>query len=67
MNNPKLRWGLLGTADIARKNWQAIQLSGNGTITAVASRDLERGHRFIAACQAEAPMDEVPQALGSYE
>ena len=67
MNNPKLRWGLLGTADIARKNWQAIQLSGNGTITAVASRDLERSRRFIAACQTEAPMDEVPQALGSYE
>lgn len=63
----KLRWGILSTAHIARKNWKAIQLAGNSTVTAVASRDQERSRQFIAECQAQAPMEAVPQALGSYE
>ncbi|MBI5774400.1 MAG: Gfo/Idh/MocA family oxidoreductase [Verrucomicrobia bacterium] len=67
MNTPKLRWGILGTANIARKNWQAIRLAGNSTLTAVASRDAERARRFIAECQADAPFDPPPRALGSYE
>src|SRR5512147_2723758 len=67
MNPHKLRWGIMGTANIARKNWKAIQLTGNSTVAAVASRDRERSRRFIAECQAEAPMDTVPQAFGSYE
>ena len=50
MTHPPLRWGILSTANIARKNWQAIQLSGNATVTAVASRDAERSRRFIAEC-----------------
>jgi predicted dehydrogenase len=56
----------MGTANIARKNWKAVQLTGNATIVAVASRDLERSRQFIAECQAEAPIDAVPRALGSY-
>ena len=40
-----------------RKNWKAIQLTGNATVAAVASRDEERSRGFIAECQAEAPMD----------
>ena len=67
MNPRKLRWGILSTAQIARKNWRGIQLSGNGTVTAVASRDLERAQRFIAECQAQAPMEKAPMALGRYE
>jgi len=67
MNEPKLRWGILGAADIARKNWNALRLSGNATVAAVASRDLERSRRFIADCQAAAPIDAAPRALGSYE
>ena len=68
MNNPaKLRWGILGTAQIARKNWRAIGLTGNATVTAVASRDLARSRRFIADCQAAAPMATAPEAVGSYE
>src|SRR5213594_742963 len=63
----KIRWGILGAAEIARKNWKAIQLSGNSVVAAVASRDLERTRRFIALCQKEAPMEVPPQALGSYE
>jgi len=66
-NTDKLRWGILGAAHIARKNWKAIHHTGNGTVVAVASRDLEKSRRFIAEGQAEAPMDAVPRALGSYE
>ena len=67
MSERKLRWGILSTAQIARKNWKAIRNSGNGTVTAVASRDIERSRNFIAGCQAEAPMEVTPRALGSYE
>ena len=63
----KLRWGILGTADIARKNWLAILNSGNGTVTAVASRDSARAEQFIRSCQSHAPMPVVPKAFGSYE
>src|SRR5438445_4225464 len=66
MNEHALRWCILGTAQIARKNWRAIRDSGN-LIVAVASRDLERSRRFIAECQAEAPFETVPEAYGSYE
>jgi predicted dehydrogenase len=67
MSKGKIRWGILGTANIARKNWKAIQLTGNSTVTAVASRDLDRSRRFIADCQGRAPMDSEPEAFGSYE
>jgi len=66
VNAQRIRWGILGTANIARKNWKAIQLTGNGTVTAVGSRDRERSRRFVAECQAEAPMEPAPHAFGSY-
>ena len=62
-----LRWGILSTAGIARKNWEAIRNSGNGTITAVASRDAAKAQQFIDECQAEVPFDEAPRAIGSYD
>src|SRR5215470_1007113 len=67
MSESKIRWGILGTANIARKNWKAIQLTGNSIVTAVASRDLERSRQFIADCQGHAPMGHEPEAFGSYE
>jgi len=67
MTENMLRWGILSTAQIARKNWKAIRNTGNSTIVAVASRDVERSRRFIAECHADAPMKAVPGALGSYE
>ncbi|HEV8543855.1 MAG TPA: Gfo/Idh/MocA family oxidoreductase [Verrucomicrobiae bacterium] len=67
MNEKKVRWGILGGAQIARKNWKAIQNSGNGSVIAVASRDLARAREFVADCQKQAPMDSDPRALGSYE
>ena len=66
MSAHKLRWGILSTAHIARKNWKAIQLSGNGTVVAVASRDVRRARQFIDELQADAPMEAVPRAIGSY-
>ncbi len=63
----QFRWGILGTADIARKNWKAILNSGNSVVVAVASRDVDRASEFISYCQSHAPMPTVPQALGSYE
>src|SRR5271170_5364629 len=63
----KLRFGILGTADIARKNWKAIFHSGNCEIVAVASRDVERSRKFIAEGQAQVPFSTTPAAFGSYE
>ncbi len=67
MNQGKIGWGILSTAQIGRKNWLAIQNSGNATVAAVASRDLERSRQFIHECQAQVPMETPPRALGSYE
>ncbi|PYI88953.1 MAG: oxidoreductase [Verrucomicrobia bacterium] len=67
MKEPKLRWGILSTAEIARKNWKAILDSGNGIVTAVASRKMQRSREFIALCQRAAPFERAPKALGNYE
>ncbi len=62
-----LRWGVLSTAEIGRKNWKGIRNSGNGVVRAVASRTLERSQRFVEVCQREAPFETVPQCFGSYQ
>lgn len=67
MNPSPLRWGILGTANIARKNWEAIHRSGNGVVTVVASRNQARAERFIAECQSSVPVPNPPRAVGSYE
>jgi predicted dehydrogenase len=67
MNTEKVHWGILGTADIARKNWLGILKSGNGVVAGVASRNPERARNFIEQCQTVAPMPEKPHAFGSYE
>ena len=56
MSRPLCRWGILGAATIARKNWKAIRNAGNSALVAVASRDRERGQRFIDDCQADVPL-----------
>lgn len=62
-----LRWGILSTAGIARKNWEAIKNSGNGVVTAVASRDAAKAQQFIDECQGEVPFEEAPRAIGGYD
>jgi len=67
MNSRTCRWGILGAAFIARKNWQAIRDAGNATLVAVSSRDLKRAQNLIAECQAGAPHVAVPEAMDSYD
>jgi len=67
MTTPTCRWGILGAAFIARKNWQAIRDAGNASLVAVASRDLARAQAFVAECQSSAPHPTVPEAMNSYE
>jgi predicted dehydrogenase len=62
-----LRWGIMGTANIGRKNWKAIARSGNGRVTAVASRSMDAAQTFIDECQSEIPFASIPQAIGSYD
>ncbi len=62
----KIRWGILGTADIARQNWRAIYDSGNSNVSAVASRSLMRSEEFIAACQSHQMFEVPPKAYGDY-
>lgn len=63
-----LRLGVLGAAGILRKkNWQAIQMSGEAQIAALATRDPKRTRQFIAERQAESPFPVVPQAQESYD
>ncbi|MBN9122471.1 MAG: Gfo/Idh/MocA family oxidoreductase [Planctomycetes bacterium] len=56
------RWGILGAANIARKNWKAIRLAENATLTAVASREPSRAKEWIDGCQAECPFPAAPAA-----
>lgn len=67
MNRTVCRWGILGAADIARKNWQAIRHAENCTLAAVASRDAQRCRQFVRKCQDHVPFDPPPDACESYE
>jgi len=67
MSTKQCRWGILGAATIARKNWQSIRDAGNAVLVAVASRDAKRSAQFIAECQQQVPFPQTPAALGSYE
>jgi predicted dehydrogenase len=67
MTTPTCRWGILGAAFIARKNWQAIRDAGNATLIAVASRDLAKAQAFIDDCQSSAPHPVLPEAMDSYD
>lgn len=63
----KLRWGILGAANIARKNWRALFNSGNGVVTAVAARVPARAAQFVQECQALAAFAPTPRWCDSYE
>jgi predicted dehydrogenase len=67
MTTQPCRWGILGAAFIARKNWQAIRDAGNATLVAVASRGLAKAQAFIDECQSSAPHPVLPEAMDSYE
>jgi len=67
MSNKICRWGILSTANIARKNWLAIRNTGNAVVTVVGSRNVDKSQQFIQECQASAPFASAPQACGSYD
>ncbi len=67
MTDRVCRWGILGAAFIAHKNWKAIRNADGCELGAVASRDLSRAQQFVDECQAETPFAQPPRALGSYE
>jgi predicted dehydrogenase len=60
-SHARIRWGILGAARIAVQTvGPAIQRSEQGTVVAIASREL-------AKAQAAARLLDVPRAYGSYE
>jgi predicted dehydrogenase len=59
----RLRWGVLSTADIARKKWiPGVRRSPGqrGEVVAIASRDQDAATRFAAEL-------DIPRAHGSYD
>ncbi|MDB4338761.1 Gfo/Idh/MocA family oxidoreductase, partial [Rubripirellula sp.] len=67
MSDSVCRWGFLSTAGIGRKNWKGIHLSGNGRVSAVASRSVDKAQAFIDECSAEVIQRGTVAAVGSYE
>lgn len=63
----KVRWGILSTANIARKNWRALSLAENSELVAVASRDIQKAKTFIDECNSQFPMPNAVVAYGDYE
>src|SRR5581483_2797680 len=61
MSDPKLRWGVLSTANIGRRMvLPAIQRSGESELLAIASRDASKAAAFASELG-------IPRAYGSYE
>ncbi len=57
----KIRWGILGTANIAIKRFvPGVRASNNGVVAAIAARERSRA-------EAIATQLEIPRAYGSYE
>jgi predicted dehydrogenase len=56
----RLRWGILGTGNIARQFAAGVNASARGQLAAIGSRRVEAAEAFAAAYR-------VPQALGEYE
>ncbi|MEM9282300.1 MAG: Gfo/Idh/MocA family oxidoreductase [Verrucomicrobiota bacterium] len=67
MSKDVCRWGILGTAGIARKNWQAIRLSGNGQLVAVGSRTEARAAEYIDENQAQVAHNPPPRPMADYD
>ncbi|MCC6510227.1 MAG: Gfo/Idh/MocA family oxidoreductase, partial [Pirellulaceae bacterium] len=67
MTQSVCRWGILGTAGIARKHWRGIRTATNATITAVASRTQAAAQQFIDECRADVPYANAITAIAPYE
>ncbi len=60
MENRKVRWGILSTAEIATKVVAGMHDAENAEVVAVASRSLDKAEAWAAA-------HDVPRAYGSYD
>lgn len=67
MAENNFRWGILGTAGIARKHWRGIRTAAGSTITAVASRNRDAAERFISECSVDVPYPNPIAAVAPYE
>ena len=67
MSKKICRWGILGSAGIAQKNWQSIRNAENAELVAVASRDVAKSQDFIDRCSSQVPHEVTPEAMGSYD
>ena len=67
MSDGTCRWGILGAAGIALKNWHSIANSGNGQVVAVASRSAGKAAQFIDSCQASAPVSHQVDPVEGYD
>lgn len=67
LNKTVCRWGILGTANIAKKNWHALLNAGNSRIVAVSSRTQERAQHFIHECQNSVPAGYCVEAIEGYD
>ena len=65
MSQEKCRWGILGSAGIAQKNWQSIRNAGNAELVAVASRDVGRAQDFIDRCSSGFLIRQPPKPSGT--
>ncbi|KAL6959640.1 hypothetical protein U1Q18_049059 [Sarracenia purpurea var. burkii] len=62
-NRNPIRFGIIGCAEIARKLFRAITLAPNSTISAVASRSIEKAKRFAL----ENSFPDTVKIYGSYD
>lgn len=60
LQTPKIRWGILSTANIATKVARAVHLARNAELIAIASRDETRASAWAA-------QHNVPNAYGTYD
>ena len=57
----------MSSAQIARKNYQAIYHAGNARLIAVASRERAQAEDFIESCQKQSPFEVPPKAVEGYQ
>ena len=67
MSSSECRWGIMSSAQIARKNYQAIYHAGNARLIAVASRERAQAEDFIESCQKQSPFEVPPRAVEGYQ
>lgn len=59
----KIQWGVIGTANIAKKNVRSIMLASNSTLSAIGSRDIDKARLFAV----QNHLDSNVRLYGSYD